>query len=302
LSEVGGGREVTATYKSRPIKRARRSKADVSSLRTAIYLTAQKYKPLSVRNLFYRLVVAGVIDKTQAEYKNTVVRLCGQMREDGELPWSWIVDDTRWMHKPDSYNSLGGALQEMQRFYRRNLWQDQDHYCEFWCESGSAGGMIYPATSKWDCPLMAAHGFASKAFCWNTAKTIEYHEKPAIIFYVGDYDPSGVHIDRDIESKLRRYAPESDITFKRIAVLSEQIEQWDLPSAPPKKTDSRARSFDGQCVEVEAIPPDTLLQLVDDAITSIIDQDVYQRMLRVEAAERKTLDFYVGCEVGGDED
>src|SRR5262245_23075898 len=98
------------------------------------------------------MVVADLIPKTQAEYKNTVVRLCGLMREAGELPWAWLVDETRWMRKPDSYGSLGAALHEMHKYYRRDFWQSQDYYVEVWCESGSAAGMIYPTTSQWDVP------------------------------------------------------------------------------------------------------------------------------------------------------
>jgi hypothetical protein len=137
---------------------------------------------------------------------------------------------------------------------------------------------------------MPARGFSSKAFCWNTAQTILAEDKPTQILYLGDYDPSGVHIDRDIETKLRRYGPAAELSFKRIAVLTEQIEAWKLPSAAPKKTDSRSKTFSGQAVEIEAIPPDTLRQLVDDAITGIVDHSSYALMLEVEKAERETLE------------
>jgi hypothetical protein len=149
--------------------------------------------------------------------------------------------------------------------------------------------MIYPITAQWDVPLMPAHGFSSKSFCWSAAKAIEYQGKPTFIFYVGDYDPSGLFIDKDIEDKLRRYAPGADITFQRLAVLPEQVDEWKLPSKPPKKEDSRSKSFEGQAVEVEAIEPDALRQLLDDALKSVIDHGDYERMCTVEAAERETL-------------
>jgi hypothetical protein len=292
----------TATYRTRPIKRSRRTKSEIGSLKTAIYNICWKHKPLTVRQLFYRMVVALLIAKTQLEYKNVTVRLAGEMREAGDLPWDWLVDETRWMRKPKSYDSLPEALREMQEHYRRDFWKKQDVYAEVWCESGSASGIVYPVTAKWDAPLMPSHGFSSKAFCWNTAKTIEHIDKPTYIFYVGDYDPSGVHIDRDIEAKLHRYAPDADITFKRIAVLPEQIEAWNLPSAPPKKSDSRSKSFDGRAVEVEAIEPSTLRQLVDDELMSLVDQDAYRRMLIVEEAERDTLAAVISSWGDGDDE
>ena len=240
----------TKSYKSCPIKRSRRTKVEINRLKTELYNICWEHKPLTVRQLFYRAVVAMLIAKTQAEYKNTVCRLAGIMREDGELPWDWIVDETRWMRKPRSYGSLAEALAEWQEDYRHDFWRSQDVYAEVWCESGSAAGIIYPITEKWDVPLMPAHGFSSKSFCWNTAKTIEDHDKPTHIFYVGDYDPSGVYIDRDVESKLRRYAPDADITFQRIAVLPEQIEAWELPArrqrrrtaGPSRSTAKRLKS------------------------------------------------------------
>jgi hypothetical protein len=277
------------SYKTRPIKRTRRTKADIERLKTSLYNICWEHQPLTVRQLFYRTVVAGLIPKTQDQYKNTICRLTGIMREDGWLPWAWILDETRWMRKPRSYGSLAEALTEMQEDYRHDFWRHQDIYVEVWCESGSAAGMIYPITAKWDVPLMPAHGFSSKSFCWNTAKTIEHHDKPTHIFYVGDYDPSCVHIDRDIEAKLRRYAPGADITFQRIAVLPEQVDAWNLPSAPPKKSDSRSKSFDGQAVEVEAIEPGVLRQLIEDALVSIIDKGALERISLVEKAELDTL-------------
>lgn len=273
-----------------PQKRKRRSKAEIEALRTAIYDLCELHQPLTVRQLFYRMVVASFIAKTQREYKNTVCRLCGLMREEGDLPWEWIVDETRWMRKPRSYGSLGEALEEMQFYYQRDFWRDQDIYSEVWCESGSAAGVIDPMTYKWDVPLMPAHGFSSKAFCWNAAKSIEAQSKPAHILYVGDYDPSGVLIDADIEAKLRRYAPQADITFSRIAVTPEQIDEWDLPGSPPKDS----KHFKGEsAVEVEAIEPGKLRQLVQDEIESLVDFEAYQRVLSIQDAEQKTLESWI---------
>src|SRR5262245_15831061 len=130
--------EAIPTCESRPTSGKRRTKDEIAGIREAILDLCREHQPLTVRQLYYRLVVAGTIDKTQAQYKNTVVRLCGLMREEGELPWDWIVDETRWMHKPDSYSSLVGALEEMQSHYRRDVWLRQDVYVEVWSGSGSA--------------------------------------------------------------------------------------------------------------------------------------------------------------------
>lgn len=280
---------------SRPTtpKKSRRSPGDINRLKREIYRLCQLHQPLTVRNLFYRMVAQALIDKTQSEYKNVVVRLAGLMREAGELPWDWIVDETRWRRLQACHASLEDALEEMQQYYRRDIWIDQECNVEVWCESDSIAGMIYRETNRWNVPLMAARGFSSKSFVWETAKVIERSGKPCQILYVGDYDPSGVFIDRDIISKLRRYAPNADITFDRIAVTQEQIEEWNLPSRPPKKGDSRAKDFEGECVETEAIEPAMLKQLVRSEIEWRIDDETLRATRQVEAMERQTLETFI---------
>lgn len=275
------------------MSRKRRTKADIEELKRHMRRLCYMHYPLTVRNLYYRMVSAGLIDKTQAEYKNVTVRLCGEMREAGEIPWDRIVDETRLMRKPDSYDNLHDALQSMQNFYRRDFWNEQDVYVEVWCESDSVAGMIIDETSRFDVPLMSARGFASKSFLWSTAQKIQSVGKPAHLVYVGDYDPSGLHIDRNIEEGIRRYAPDAEIHFERIAITPEQIQEFDLPSRPPKKGDSRAKGFNGECVETEALEPAILRQIVRDAIEVHIDAEAYERVQLVEAAERETLQTVV---------
>lgn len=283
------------TNESRPInpKRSRRTTKDIERLKRNIYELCQQHQPLTVRNLFYRMVSHELIAKTQAEYKNVVVRLAGLMREAGELPWDWIVDETRWRRLQACHASLEDALEEMQSYYRRDIWVDQESNVEVWCESDSIAGMIFQETNRWNVPLMAARGFSSKSFVYQTAKVIEHSRKPCHILYIGDYDPSGVFIDQDIIGKLRRYAPLADITFERIAVTPTQIDEWKLPSRPPKKGDSRAKNFKGECVETEAIEPALLKQLVRNEIEWRIDDDTLHATRQVEAMERETLSTFI---------
>lgn len=280
-----------SAYETCAIKRKRRTKAEISSLYEAIYEVCLLHQPLTVRQCFYRLVVIGAIAKTQAEYKNTVCRLVGNMREVGELPWEWIVDETRWMRKPTSWSNLATMLEHQQDFYRRDLWNDQGVYVEIWCESDSAAGVLYPITRRWDVPLMAARGFSSKTFLYNAAQSLKYETesgRPCHIAYFGDHDPSGVHIDRDIREKLTQYGA-TDFTFERVAVTPEQINEWKLPGSPPKKGDSRSQSFVGEAVEIEAIAPGDLRDICENFITGFIDDGRLQRSRNVEEAEKATL-------------
>jgi hypothetical protein len=247
---------------------------------------------LTVRQLFYRLVVADLIDKTDAEYKNVACRLSGEMRDSGTLPFSWIVDNSRWMRKPQSFSSMEAALDDAAAYYRRDLWQDQDAYVEVWCESDSIAGVIYPETAQWDVPLMVSKGFSSKTFLHDAAVALESQGKPAFLYYAGDYDPSGLWIDQKIIDGIKKYAPDADFTFQRVAVTPEQIEEWKLPSRPPKSKDSRAKKFRGGCVELESLTTEQIRGIIRHSIEGHINQRQLEQSRRIETAERETLALY----------
>lgn len=251
-------------------------------------------RPCTCRQVFYRAVSDGVIDKTEAAYKGVVCRLLANLRREGRLDYDALADNTRWQRKPLSHSSLEGALVRTATFYRRDLWDDQDAYVEVWTEKDAMAGVLYSITSEWDVPLMVSRGFASMTYLWEAAEAIRNADKPAYLYYFGDHDPSGVEIDRHIERELRRHAPNCEIHFKRIGVTEAQIEELDLPTRPTKGSDSRSKTFKGESVEVDAIPPDTIRQMARQCIEQHIDQDRLERLRLVERAERETLHRFAG--------
>lgn len=271
----------------------------MEELREAIYDLAADHQPMTLRNLFYVMVSAGFIDKTEADYGNVVIRLAGEMREVGELPWGWIVDNTRMMRKPDTYTGLEQLLDETARFYRRDLWASLEDYVEVWCESDSISGVLYEVTEEYDVPLMPAKGFSSKAFLFESAATIAYHNKPTTIYYVGDYDPSGVVARYDVERRLMRYLERwhhfaDGFDFVHLVVTAEQVEHLDLPTKPAKtrgNTHAKSIGWDEAqgTVEAEAIPPETMRSLLRDAIESHIPSGHIERLRQIETEERATL-------------
>lgn len=276
-------------YGSSPIKRQRRTRAGMEMIRQSIRDALAKDHPMTVRQLFYRLVSGGVIEKTESEYKSTVVRLTGEMRLAGEIEFGWIADNTRWMRKPRTHSSLEDALEETARTYRRSVWDDQDAYVEIWLEKDALAGVLIEVTRAWDVPLMVTRGFASLSFLYEAADAIRYQDKPTYLYYFGDHDPSGVDIPRTVEQRIREFAPEVDITFERVAVNTDQIALWGLPTRPTKTSDSRYTNFEGESVEVDAIEPATLKRLADRSIVQHIEGGVYKRLKEVEASERETL-------------
>jgi hypothetical protein len=166
-----------------------------------------------------------------------------------------------------------------------------------------------PLTSKigfeniaqiYDVPLMVAKGYASISFLHSAAMAIETKGKPAHIYHFGDLDPSGVDAARDIEAKLRRYAPGAEIHFERPAVTREQVEEWDLPTRPTKQTDTRAKKFgSATSVELDAIPAQKLRQLVRECIERHVDQHQLGILKIAEESERGFLKSIAAIHAGG---
>ena len=256
-----------------------------------IYIWAMEHHPVTVRQLFYRLSVLDAVPKNESGCK-TVGRICAKMRRDGELPFEWIADNTRWQRKPRTYNSLEDALTNTAQTYRRNLWQSQQGIVEIWLEKDALAGVVYPVTAEWDVPLMVVKGYPSLSFTHSAAQDMHKateQGKTNHIFYFGDHDPSGKDIFRCVGETLREFAPAADINMKQVAVTEQQIADWDLPSRTTKRTDSRSKNFIGDSVELDAIPPAQLRQLVQDSIFSIMDSDEMEKMIDIETAEQESI-------------
>jgi hypothetical protein len=265
----------------------------MDAIRDAMIRLACENQPLTVRQLFYLLVSAHVIDKTEAEYKQTVVRLALDLRRSGDIPWDWVVDRTRWFFKPKTYHSLADALEKSASLYRRSLWMDAPMRVQVWCESMSVAGIIDDVTDEWDVPLYPGKGYSSHDFLRSAARDIASSGVDTMVYLLGDYDPSGQDIIRFVSKSLRDYAAEVDLSvriyFQTVAVTEQQIVDWGLPGHPAKKTDSRHRRYGiDHAVELEAIPPDRLRELVRDRITSHIDPEAYRRLMAVEEVEKDT--------------
>jgi hypothetical protein len=280
------------SYAPSPIKRGRRTKADIAQVETAIYDTLEADHPQTVRGLFYQLVSQGVVPKTEAAYKGLVGRLCVRMRRADVLPYAWLADNTRWMRKPTSYTGLEAAVTRTAQTYRRALWADGPAYVEIWLEKDALAGVLYQVTEQWDVPLMVTRGYPSLSYLFEAAEALKTAGKVAYLYYFGDYDPSGVDIPRKVEADLRRMAPNVEIHFTRVAVSEPQIEQWNLPTRPTKTTDSRAKGFGRASVEVDAMPARVLRQLTEHCITHHVDRQQLVTLQIAEESERAILEAF----------
>jgi hypothetical protein len=242
--------------------------------------------PATVRQTFYALTVARVIPKTEQGYKQ-VDRHLLKMRRFGLVPYDFLADNTRWMRKRASYTSLADFLERSQGLYRKAVWDDLDVRVEIWIEKDALAGVVYPITDRWDVPLMVTRGYSSETFVYEAAQNINDEGKKTFIYYFGDYDPSGVGIPQDVLRKLESWT--TLVTFTRMAVNPDQITSMQLPTRPTKRTDSRAKMWFGDSVELDAIPPNALRDLVQRVIESHLPSDHLAQIARVERIERQTL-------------
>lgn len=275
-------------YEASPIRRHRATKAEVEERRASLLDIIREMQPMTVRQVFYQATVRGLVEKAETGYTKVQTDLV-RMRRCGQLPYDWLVDNTRWQRKPETYNSVEQALVTTAHYYRKALWRDVPAYVEVWLEKDALAGVVLPVTEQYDVPLMVARGYSSLSFLHSAARYITNLTVPAFIYHLGDYDPSGVNAGEKIEATLREMAPKAEIHFERIAVLPHQITGWRLPTRPTKKTDTRAKGFGEISVELDAIEPRLLRRLVEAAIEEHMPEDLFNSLKVAEESERQLI-------------
>jgi len=287
--EANGNGAGAGFYNPKHIKRQRRTRAAMTGIRGAIKDLLEASHPQTVRQVFYALSVRGIVAKSETEYKMTVGRLLVEMRENGEIPFDYIVDHTRATYCPASWPDVPGALRWLSKRFRRSLWDDAQVLVYVFCEKDALAAVIEQETAVYCVPLVVCRGYSSITKLHETAQEILAAERSTYIYHFGDHDPSGQDAARDTEEKLRRYAPGIDIHFERVAVTRKQIEQWDLPSRPTKTQDPRAKKFgSATSVELDAIPAEKLRALVRSRIKLHVDK---KRLKALRVAEKKGRKF-----------
>jgi predicted acyl esterase len=282
----------TSPTRARRTSATRRTPEQIAELLDAVNgIVDGEESAITIRHLFYRLVGLGVIEKSERAYKS----LCGHLsrwRKNGEVSWDAFADSTRWHIRPPMFDSIADALKQTRETYRRDLWATQPYYTEVWIEKDAIAGVIVDITRQFGVPLFVCRGFASLSSLYSasmTFKEVKKEGKAVAIYHLGDYDPSG-HAAADAIERTFEEDFDIAVNFERIAILPEHIEEFNLPTRPTKESDSRSRNWTGsECVELDSMPPAELRQLVEDAITSRIDEREWNQIKKIEREEQKTL-------------
>jgi hypothetical protein len=249
--------------------------------------------PLSIRQIFYRLVGIYNYDKTELAY-NRLCEYINRARRAKIIPFEAIRDDGWIKKEPYCFYDKGHFLRNMQYQvddYTIDKQARQECQVFLLCEAGGMVPQLVKVAEPYSVPVMSSGGFDSLTVKYDLRRMIE---RKAIFLHVGDYDPSGVCIFDSLAADVTAFATgnikEMDgfVTFDRLALTPEQIQLHNLPTAPAKKTDIRGNNVKQSC-QLEALPPDILADIVEKAITDLYDMAVYEEDCRREVRERQEL-------------
>lgn len=255
-----------------------------------------KTHPATVRGVCYQLFVAGLIENMSLKCVSNVSRLIVSAREKGIIPWSWIVDETRSREYSATWSGLGDFGDHVVSKYRKDFWKHQPAWLKVFSEKATIGGVVRPVLNQFAVDFHVMHGYGSATSLHDIAQESLIGEETLEILYIGDFDPSGLHMSEvDLPGRIKRYRGIADIT--RVALTKDDCA--DLPSFPIERKNRDPRflwfkeNHGNRCWELDAMNPNDLRQRIRDEIVGRIDVDAWNHCQEVEAAERESLNSYV---------
>lgn len=256
----------------------------------AVLAEYRDHLPMTLRQAFYRLVSRG-FPKDERAYSR-LGDMLNRARRAGLIPWHTIRDDGGQWTGGGGWESAAQWLRatrgSAERF-RLDRQLGQPVRLVLLCEAAGMAPMLADAAEPYSVPVLGSGGFDSVTMKRSLADRLARHPR-AIVLHVGDHDPSGTHLFASLAedvAAIMRGLGHQPADFHRLAVTPEQVAAFNLPTAPPKPTDRR--SFTGETVQAEAIPPDALARLVVEAIEARQDATIRAALLDREAEERARL-------------
>jgi hypothetical protein len=257
----------------------------------AMYTAAEAAQPITGRGVGYKLFTAGLIPSMAKSEMQRVYRLLKEAREQGDIPWEWIVDETRGVERVSTWDDPEAYARCVAQSYRRDFWNQQPVRCEVWSEKGTVRGVLEPVLNLYAVGFNPVHGFNSATNAYNAAQGDDGRE--LVVLYVGDLDPSGMFMSEvDLPKRLSAYGGDH-IRINRIALTREQV--GDLPSFPAtdKRKDPRypwfVKNYGKRCWELDAMDPNDLRDCVEQAIMELIEPVAWKRCETVNRAEQESL-------------
>ena len=271
-----------------------KSKASLELIAAAIRIL-EEIQPATVRAVCYRLFIEKLIPCMTKANTDKVSKQLVYARENGLLPWAWVVDETREAERIVSWDSPEAVISAAVSQYRKDYWAMQSNWIEVWSEKGTIRGTLAPVLKDYGVTFRVMHGYGSATSINGIAKETADNNKKLTVLYVGDWDPSGMQMSEiDLPDRLQRYGGAANI--RRVA-LSECDVQDDtkLPffEADSKSKDPRyqwfTRRYGHRCWEVDALSPVVLRNRVEGEILALLDVSAWLHATKIEAAEIESM-------------
>lgn len=263
---------------------------------------------LSLRQLYYQLVSRNIVENTERSYKN-IGNLVSDARLAGYIDWEMIKDRGRETIKNPHWADPADFMRVVAPQYRFDLWADQDVYVEVMVEKQALEGVLQPVCRALDVPFTANKGYSSSSAMYEASKRFLSRAedgKDLYIIYLGDHDPSGIDMSRDVGDRLDLFLKTSldrcdeigpnevpIINVKRVALNMDQVRELNPPENPAKITDSRAANYIStygrSSWELDAIEPRQLASIVRNAIVDVMDYDLFEENRKKQEDQRAQL-------------
>jgi len=262
----------------------------------------QLYYQMVARDLFPDTWISEAGTKNNPENYNRLGTIVNDARLAGLMDWDMIVDRGRSTERNSHWKHPGEILDTVTRAFRIDKWENQPFYIEVMCEKQALEGVLEPVCCVLDVPFTSNKGYASQSFMYRKGKEIAKaaaRGKHIHIFYLGDHDPSGLDMDRDIKERLQLFAGEQlnfhfkNLAVKRVALTLHQVDQHNPPPNPAKITDSRAKAYidnyGDESWELDALEPHILADLVTAEVESLRDEALWEEACREEEKMKQEL-------------
>lgn len=245
---------------------------------------------LTLRQLYYQLVSRDVIPNNDKEYKK-IGHLLKEGRMAGIVDWDAIEDRMRKPERPYWVLGLDDAVKDTIEQYRLDRQQGQPYKLLVIVEKDALSGVLAPITGEYMIPILVNRGYGSCTVMHDLHKMFSRDERPGKILYIGDHDPSGLDMIRDVTDRIEEFGTFVDV--EPIALTYDQVETYGPPPNPAKFKDPRASGYvelyGATSWEVDALRPPVLVSVLEEAIEQNMDMDLFTEMKEKEEEDKRKL-------------
>lgn len=249
---------------------------------------------LTLRQLYYQLVARDMVPNAVREYTK-LSETCVIGRMNGLIDWDAMEDRLRKPYLTYAVNSIEEAIEDTISQYKRNRQEGQPCNIEIWTEKDAVSNILKRVSIYYHTRLMVNRGYTSCSAMYEAYNRVEdaLNDDGSVILYVGDHDPSGMDMLRDINERLEEFGAGGRFKVVPVALTMKQIEKYEPPPNPAKISDPRAgwyiREFGDMSWELDALPPEVLEKIVKRAVLAHLDSDVFDGMLIQESTDKQKL-------------